>query len=112
MMRMRLERVLSWLLLVGLLVAVLLMLTGTVLAGVEVGGEVGHESSVTDVPRALANLEPNGFFDLGLLVLLATPIARVLALLIGFSRRQAWLFSAVSLVVLVVLALSVVIGLC
>jgi uncharacterized membrane protein len=56
-------------------------------------------------------LEPGGFFDLGLLLLLATPAARVVALFVGFARRRSWLFAGCSAVVLVALALSAFLGL-
>ena len=51
------------------------------------------------------------FMSLGLIVLLATPAARVLVLLLGYVRRQQWLFAAIALMVLSVLVISVVIGL-
>lgn len=110
-MKARLDHAVSRLLLVGLSLAILLMLAGAVLAGTGTGTLIGHESSISDLPRALAGLEPGGFFDLGLLVLLATPVARIVALLVGFARRRAWLFSGISLVVLVMLALSAFLGL-
>ncbi|MCE5252801.1 MAG: DUF1634 domain-containing protein [Actinomycetia bacterium] len=106
----RLSRSLSWLLLAGLALAVTLMLTGAVLASLRTGRPVARESSLTELPRALAALEPEGFLDLGLLVLLATPIAKTAALLVGFARRRAWLFSVISLAVLVMLALSALLG--
>jgi len=104
------SRQVSWLLLSGLVLAIGLMVAGAVLAVVGTGGPVARQSSVSGLPGALAGLEPGGFFDLGLLVLLATPIARVVALLVGFSWRKAWLFSGIGLVVLVVLALSAFLG--
>jgi uncharacterized membrane protein len=48
---------------------------------------------------------------LGLLVLLATPAARVATLLVAFARRRLWLFSGLGLIVLTVLALSAYLGL-
>jgi len=110
-MKTRLDRLLSALLLVGLSLAIVLMVVGAGLAAAHADGGIGHAGSVSDIPRALAGLEPGGFVDLGLLVLLATPVARVLVLLIGFASRRAWLFSAISLAVLAIVALSVVIGL-
>jgi len=110
-MKARLDRLVSVLLLVGLSLAIALMLAGAGLAAAGADGGMGHASSISDIPRALAGLEPAGFVDLGLLVLLATPVARALALLIGFATRRAWLFSGISLVVLAIVALSVVIGL-
>jgi uncharacterized membrane protein len=107
----RLALALSRLLLAGLSLAVLLMLVGAVLAAVRTGTPVVRESSISALPSALGALEPGGFFDLGLLVLLATPAARVVALLVAFARRRLWVFSGVSLVVLSVLVLSGYLGL-
>ena len=106
----RLASRLSRVLLAGLSLAVLLFLVGVVLAVAKPGVSLSA-SSITEMPGALAALEPGGFFDLGLLVLLATPAARVIALLVAFARRRLWVFSGVSLVVLIVLALSAFLGL-
>jgi uncharacterized membrane protein len=70
-----------------------------------------HEASIADMPRALAAIEPGGFFELGLLVLVATPVARVVALGVGFARRREWLFVSFSAVVLTVLVLGAILGL-
>jgi uncharacterized membrane protein len=106
----RLASRLSRLLLVGLSLAIALFVTGAVLAVVRPEVPVAA-SSIGRLIEALAAAEPNGFFDLGLLVLLATPAARVVALLVVFARRRLWLFSGLSLVALVVLALSAFLGL-
>ncbi|MBN1319525.1 MAG: DUF1634 domain-containing protein [Thermoleophilia bacterium] len=106
----RLETVLSGLLLLGLAVAVILMVTGAVLAAVRPGVSVARETSITDMPRALAALEPAGFFDLGILVLLASPVARVVALLAAFARHRRWFFCGLSLLVVAILALSAFLG--
>jgi uncharacterized membrane protein len=106
----RLAGRLSRVLLAGLSLAVLLLLVGVVLTVARPGVPL-WVSSIREIPGALAALEPGGFFDLGLLVLLATPAARVVALLIAFARRRLWVFSGVSLVVLIVLVLSAFLGL-
>jgi uncharacterized membrane protein len=106
----RLASRLSRVLLAGLSLAVLLFLVGVVLTVAKPGVPLSA-SSITEMPGALAAFEPGGFFDLGLLVLLATPAARVIALLVAFARRRLWVFSGVSLVVLMVLALSAFLGL-
>jgi uncharacterized membrane protein len=110
-MNARLNVVVSRVLVVGLLAAVALLLVGVILTLARSGVPPHHETSVPDLPRAVAALEPGGFFDLGLLVLLATPVVRVVALLVAFARRRQWLFSGISVVVLVVLALSAFLGL-
>jgi uncharacterized membrane protein len=47
-----------------------------------------------------------GLIQLGLLVLIATPIARVTFSVIGFVRQRDWLYVGITLIVLVLLALS------
>ena len=110
-MEARLSRPLSRLLIAGLSMSVVCMLTGAVLAVTGTGGEVSRQSSISGLPGALAGLEPGGFFDLGLLVLLATPAARVLMLSVAFSRRRAWTFAGACLMAFAMLALSVFLGL-
>jgi uncharacterized membrane protein len=106
----RLSLTLSRVLAGGLSLAVALLVVGAVLS--LLGRPTSSSGvSVADMPRALGALEPAGFFDLGLLVLLATPVARVLTLSVGFARRKSWLFCGLSVFVLAVLALSVYLGL-
>ena len=107
----RVARAVSRLLLTGLLIAIALMLVGVILAAARGAGSVEGLSSITRLPHLLASLDATGFIDLGLLVLLATPAARVVALLIVFAARRQWLFAAVSLAVIVILALSAFLGL-
>jgi uncharacterized membrane protein len=47
---------------------------------------------------------------LGLLALIATPIARVILAVVGFARERDWLYTAVSLIVLAILAFSLLHG--
>lgn len=96
---------------IGLLTAVFLLLVGVVLAALGSGTPVPRHTSVIDIPRALRHLEAGGFFSIGLLVLLITPAARVVALLVAFVRDRAWLFAGFSSLVLIVLVLSGVLGL-
>jgi uncharacterized membrane protein len=107
----RLNMIISRVLTIGLIVAVALLLLGVILTVARPGLEPLHKTSISDMPGAIAALEPGGFFDLGLMVLLATPVARVAALLVAFARRRMWLFSGCSVVVLVVLAISAFLGL-
>jgi uncharacterized membrane protein len=95
----------------GLVLSVVLLLIGAVLAISGRGPSVPSVTSITDMPRAIAALEPGGFLDLGLLVLLATPVARAIVLAAGFARRRSWLFFGMSTFVLALLALSAYLGL-
>ena len=107
----RLNVAISRVLAIGLLVAVALLLVGVILTLARPGLSFAHKTLISDMPRAVAAFEPGGFFELGLLVLVATPVARVVALGIGFARRRAWMFCGFSVLVLTVLALSAFLGL-
>ncbi len=107
----RLNATVSRVLVAGLAVAIALLLVGVILTVARPGLTPVHRTAILDMPRALGALEPGGFFDLGLLLLLATPAARVVALSVGFARRRSWLFTGFGVVVLAALALSAFFGL-
>jgi uncharacterized membrane protein len=95
----------------GLILAVLLLLAGVFLILAGRDAPLGGPASIGDMPRAIAALDPVGFFYLGLLVLLLTPVCRVMALAVAFARRRTWLFCSLSVFVLAVLGLSAYLGL-
>jgi len=107
----RLARALSALLAAGLVIAVALLLVGVGVAVARPDVPVSRQTSFGALIDSLAAGEPGGFFDLGLLVLLATPAARVGGLLIAFVRRRTWVFAGAAVVVLAVLATSGYLGL-
>jgi uncharacterized membrane protein len=104
-------RHLAKLLAAGLICAVLMLLAGVVLAMLGRGNVGLHASSFTAIPGFLARGEAAGFIDLGLLVLLAVPLLRVISLLVAFLRSREWPFAVASLVIVMVLATGVVVGL-
>ncbi len=107
----RLARALSGLLAAGLVIAVALLLTGVVVAAARPDLPVGRQTSFVGLIESLAAGEPGGFFGLGFVVLLATPAARVVGLLIAFVRRRAWVFVGAALLVLAILVTSGYLGL-
>lgn len=106
----RLNVVVSRLLRAGLLVSVMILVIGVVLALAGRGVPVPTHTSLRTMPRAVSNLEAGGFFSLGLFVLLLTPVARVVVLLVTFSRDRQWFFAGVSAIVLILLALCGIVG--
>ena len=106
----RLNITISRVLTVGLLTAVGPLIVGVVLTLARPGVPVPHVTAVQDIPGELSRLQPGGFFELGLLVLLFTPFARVLALGIAFARRRWWLFAGISTVVAALLIVGAVLG--
>ena len=55
-------------------------------------------------------LRPTGFIWLGLLVVIATPSARVIASLVGYARRGEQAMVAISALILLVIAISLALG--
>jgi uncharacterized membrane protein len=51
-----------------------------------------------------------GIIQLGLLLLIATPVARVVFSVIGFARQRDWLYVAITLAVLMLLEYSMTSG--
>lgn len=106
----RLEHWVHWTLLGGLMVSALLLVTG--MLALVTGGKVS-----TPPPQSLGALLREGMqfhgpalTVLGLLVLMITPILRVIVLLIGWSLEREWRFTAVALAVLALLIASLVLG--
>jgi uncharacterized membrane protein len=64
--------------------------------------------SVMGIVQGAVNFTPKSVIQLGLLLLIATPVARVILCVIGFARQHNILYVAVSAVVLVILILSFV----
>ena len=62
--------------------------------------------SVMGIVQGAVNFSPKSVIQLGLLLLIATPVARVILCVIGFARQHNILYVAVSTVVLVILILS------
>jgi len=62
------------------------------------------------LPDQLLALDPAGLLWLGILVVIITPTARVLAALVGYARRQEREMVAVSAGILVVVTLGVILA--
>jgi uncharacterized membrane protein len=66
-------------------------------------GEAAALTSVSGVLRGTATLDPLALMQLGLLILIATPVARVLFAAFAFALEHDWLYVVVSLIVFAVL---------
>jgi uncharacterized membrane protein len=66
-------------------------------------GEAAALTSISGVLRGAASLDPLALMQLGLLILIATPVARVLFAAFAFALEHDWLYVAVSLIVFSVL---------
>ena len=62
------------------------------------------------IPGQVASLQPVGFLWLGLIVTIATPLARVVASLVGYLAGGERRMALISIAILVVIAVGVVLG--
>ena len=65
---------------------------------------------MSGVIGGVARGDSTSIIQLGVLLLIATPIARVLISVIGFARERDWMYVACSLLVLALLTYSLVHG--
>ncbi|MGH2557308.1 MAG: DUF1634 domain-containing protein [Actinomycetota bacterium] len=93
----------------GLGLGSLSMAIGVVLALAE-GRLQAHAVRLGDVPRLVAGGRPSAFMAVGILLLLATPITRVLALIVVFARHRDPRFAVIAGAVAALLAVGVFLG--
>jgi uncharacterized membrane protein len=106
----RIERALGVILRLGVGLAGLVVLAGALVLLREPGrgaadyrafhGEPSELRGVAGVWRAAWSLRGRGLIQLGLLILIATPIARVAVSVVVFARRRDWLYAAFASTVL------------
>jgi uncharacterized membrane protein len=116
----RVELAVSRILRAGLLVAAALVVAGGVLYLARHGAETPHYgmfssepdlfTSVPAIARAAWDGTARGVIQLGVLVLLATPVARVAFSALAFAWQRDLLYTGVTLFVLAVLAYSLLGG--
>jgi uncharacterized membrane protein len=101
---------------IGVSVAAAVVLTGWILYLAHAHGAIpdyrhfhGQPILITHlfpILRGAAALDPRGIIELGILLLIATPVARVLFCVVSFSLQKDKLYTLVSSVVLAVLLYS------
>jgi uncharacterized membrane protein len=82
---------------------------GSLLGAAPAAGSLAAATSFSNLPARLASLEPLAVSQLGLLVLLATPVTRVAASVIGFALERDRLYTAITLAVLAILLVSILV---
>jgi uncharacterized membrane protein len=113
----RFREMVSAVLIIGVVVSAALIALGFV-AALTVGwqgsllGAAEATLATTDfsnLPGRLASLEPAAMAQLGLVTLLATPVARVAASVVGFALEGDRLYAAITMAVLLILLTSILV---
>ncbi len=104
------ERTVSRVLAVGIVIAVALMVVGLVLGVWDAEALPSHVVPLADLPGALGSLDPAAYLSLGIIVLIATPFVRVAGSIVAFAREHDRRYVLITAVVLTVMCLSVVVG--
>jgi uncharacterized membrane protein len=114
----RLETIIGRLLQVGVLASAATVLTGGVLYLVQSpAGHVDYRNFVpgnqdlltlSGIVRSAIHFDSLGLIQFGLLLLIATPVARVALAVVGFALERDRLYTVVSLIVLLILAFSLI----
>ncbi len=112
----QIEQIVSILLRSGVALAALVVLVGGVLYLIRFGstlpnyvvfrGEPVDLGSVSGILREVLSLHARGLIQLGLLLLIATPVARVAFSLLAFALQRDRIYTVVTLIVLGVLIFS------
>lgn len=107
-----LEATIARLLAIGTYASIGLLLTGTVLMLLEGRSplDAGPEFDLGAIPGDVLAFRASGFLWLGILGILATPSARVVAALVGYARRGDTRMVAVAGLILVVIVAGIVAG--
>ena len=116
--RQRLDNVLGRLLITGVVLSAVVVLAGGIAYLITSGavpedyrlfkGEPTDLSHLGGIFRDAFSLNSRGVIQFGLILLIATPIARVAISLAAFLRERDWMYTAFTLIVLLALLYSLV----
>ena len=112
----RVDDIIAMLLRAGVLLAAAVILAGGILYLRRHGsyatnyrifhGEPGNLSHVHAIVQYAFGLDPRGIIQFGLLLLIATPVARVLFTVFAFAYERDWTYVAITVIVLGLLLYS------
>jgi uncharacterized membrane protein len=112
----RTELIISYVLRGGVLLSAGLLILGALLYYIR-ALQVGLPARPAPIPHTLADVfhglaqgDPLAILSLGLLVLLLTPVARVLVSILAFAQERDWLYTAITTLVLLILLVSFLLG--
>jgi uncharacterized membrane protein len=114
----RMDQAIGQLLRAGVILSVTVVVIGAALYLIHHGGdrpdysifrgEPGDLRSLAGIVHGAAQLRPPYFIQLGLLLLIATPVARVAFSVFAFAAARDWTYVAITLIVLAILVANIV----
>jgi len=105
-----LNEVVHQILIIGLYVSIFFMVSGLIIDLIRNRAFPTAMLSLPEVWARLIQLRASGFFSLGLLLLILTPLLRVVGSFFVFLWERDWRYAGVTLVVLVVMLVSIWFG--
>ncbi len=105
-----LNEVVHQILIIGLYVSIFFMVSGLIIDLIRNRAFPTTMLSLPEVWARLIQLRASGFFSLGLLLLILTPLLRVVGSFFVFLWERDWRYAGVTLVVLVVMLVSIWFG--
>jgi uncharacterized membrane protein len=105
-----LDHTIHKLLIVGLGISASLMLFGLFLDLVLHRGVPTTVPDLREIFNRVISFRPSGFLALGLLVLIATPVLRVVGSILAFIYERDWRYAGITFLVLLVVISSIVMG--
>lgn len=112
----QMDRIISVVLRGGVLLSAGLLILGAILYFVRVlwGGApanpLSYPHTLGDVFYGLGHGDPLAILALGLIVLLLTPVARVIISIFAFASERDWLYVGITALVLLILLMSFLLG--
>jgi uncharacterized membrane protein len=103
----RIDRWVRVVLVWGMVLSVSVMLLGLLMYALSPTGNVEVDLSLSEIASGIARGEPIAVIDLGIVLLIATPLTRVLTALTVFLVDREWRFVLISLLVLSVITLAI-----
>jgi uncharacterized membrane protein len=112
----RMDQAIGVLLRVGVTIAALAVLGGLIAlalshpadrAYAHFRGEPGQLRTVPGILDGVRQGKPTSWIEFGLLLLIATPVARVVFTAFAFAARRDWTYVAISAIVLAILSYSI-----
>ena len=114
------QQIIGWILRLGVIISMLVVLTGGCFYIYRHSAETVHYSQFTGVPEfvhtaggiwhGILTFRGRAIIQAGIILLIATPIVRVLFSGIGFIMEKDWLYTGISLLVLAIIVTSALTG--